>query len=950
MANKDSDDDGHYQSDGEGDSDELELGRIDPLAGEYSELDDALLVAKVLGEPPPSPPRLAGRWGLLERLGSGGMGEVRAAYDWKLERMVAIKFLHLRHGQVAEVARKRLEGEAQAMARIRRPAHVVEVYDVGAEGERVYLVMEYIKGPTLAGWRQQAERTCDEILAVYLQAGQGLAAIHAVGLIHRDFKPANAFVTAGEAGGIHVAVGDLGLAFATEPSAERPAGGDTESALHPARPLTATGAQPGTIQYMAPEQLRGEQADADSDQFAFCVSLYEALCGQRPFHEAGSAPAQLLASMERGMPAARQTNGKPLPAHVERALRRGLSMDRAARFPDMRTLLAALAPRPRRMWPWVTAGVMAPALVIALLLLRGGAPPTPCKTEAARELDGIWDEDVQTRLRERIAPNVGTSLGRAWATLDRLLHDQSAGWQSARAEVCEEERAATSNRPPDRTLTLRRECLRKNRRTLAQVSQAWLARGSDVGPNPVARLYGDAQALHKLRACSADNVALMASSRSEVSAPADPARQEKLTSLGDKLADIESLEREGKYEVAEVRARETLTAAEGLNNEPLLAEAKFRLGHVLTYLEKHEEAAPLLESATVLAAIHDMKTLAVDFWLYRLKHAIVALADTNLAHRWTEVTKYFLLQTGDFGRDNIWRAEYEEALGLLASREARHEDAAKHHEEALRIRRDITGPGGADLDAIQLSKSLNNLANVKRVAKEYDQAIQLYEKALGLREQVFGRDHLLVGEVLFNLGVAMADRGDHARATDYLDRALRIEDALPERTGAVLNRLLAMGVTELQAHEQEQKAGREERAREHLDRAQRHATAIAELHGRLEKGKAREMKAPRRIHEHVFLARVYELRQDHQMALDQIEAALHLHDRERAATTCGDGHDAYRDDLVSAASLLCEVGRAPEARAYIEKALNPPVSCRPDITDEITKRVQEEITRPACRP
>ncbi len=949
MANKDSDDGEHYQSDG--DSDELELGRIDPLAGEYSERDDALLVARILGEPPPAPPRLVDRWVLLERLGSGGMGEVHAAFDLKLERRVAIKFLRLLPGQDPQAARNRLAREAQAMAQIRRPANVVEVYDAGAEGERVYLVMEYIKGPTLAEW-QQEERTRDEILAVYLQAGQGLAAIHAVNLVHRDFKPANAFVTAGEAGSTHVAVGDLGLAFATEPGAERPDSVDTESALHPAKALTATGTQLGTIQYMAPEQLRGEKADARSDQFAFCVSLYEALCGKRPFHEARSAPAKLLAAMERGMPAARQKNGKPLPAHVERVLRRGLSMDPTARFPDIRTLLVELAPRPRRLWPWVTAGVMAPALVLALLLLllRGDAPPARCETEAARELDGIWDADVQTRLRERIATNGGTSLGRAWATLDRLLHDQSAEWQSARAEVCEQERAAASNRPPDRMLTLRRECLRKNRRTLAQVSQAWLARGSEIGPNPVARLYGDAEALHKLRACSADNVALMASSRSEVSAPADPARQEKLTSLGDKLADIESLEREGKYEVAEERARETLTAAEELNNEPLLAEAKFRLGHVLTYLEKHEEAAPLLESATVLAATHDMKTLAVDFWLYRLKHAIVALEDTNLAHSWTEVTKYFLLLTGDFGRDNIWQAEYEEALGLLASREARHEEATKHHEEALRIRRDITGPGGEDLDAIQLSKSLNNLANVKRVAKEYDQATQLYEKALGLREQVFGRDHLLVGEVLFNLGVAMADRGDYARATDYLDRALRIEDALPERTGAVLNRLLAMGVTALQAHTEEQEAGREARAREHLDRAQRYATAIVELHGRLETKRPREMKAPRRIFEYVFLARVHELRQEYQKAFDQLQAALHIHEQERAATTCGEGHDAYREDLVSAAYLLCEVDRTAESRAYLEKALNPPVSCQPDITADITKRIQEEITRPACRP
>jgi eukaryotic-like serine/threonine-protein kinase len=949
MANKDSDDDKQDQADEQRDSDELELGKIDPLAGGYSEDDDARLVARILGEPPP-PLRLADRWVLLERLGSGGMGEVHAAFDLRLDCKVAIKFLRLRDGQDKEAARQRFVREAQAMAQMRKHRqrlNVVQVYHVDAEDERVYLVMEHIDGPTLAEW-QKEERSPAEIVAAYLQAGRGLAAIHAAGLVHRDFKPANVFVTVDENGVMHVAVGDLGLASATEAGGERPEGVGTESALHPAAPLTATGVQLGTVQYMAPEQLRDEKAEACSDQFAFCVSLYEALCGRRPFEEGGASPTALLEAMRRDLPAARQRNGKPLPPRIERVLRRGLSMSREDRFPDMSTLLAELTPGPRRAWPWVTAGMVTLALAVGLLVVFREPPPS-CAAKAARELAGIWDPAIEGLVRMHIEKHGGTWLGRAWETLGRMLDRQADAWHRDYTALCSDLEGTESSDARDRLTAFREECLRKNHETLKQVSQTWFTPGSEPGPHPEVHLYDDAVALLALRDCSAEAARTLASPRGDVFVHAEPAQKEKLESLGAKLARIERLEREPNYEAAEALAREAKDEAKELGLEPVLAEAKFRLGHVLTYMHEHKEGGELLAEAADLAARHDMKALALDIWLYRLKHAAVDLEDTALAQRWTPVTRHALLQTGDLELQNIWHAEYEESLGLVASREGKREQAMEHHRKALEIRETLLGETEPDLVKFLRAKSLNNMANVERAAKQRDAAAQHYQEALALTREVLGTEHPEVGAVLFNLGLMASQQGVYDLAAGYLERALDIEEALAvPRIDKLLSRRRALGVNELMAYDAVN-ATDPKLARAHIDGAERHADAIAALHRRLEQDNPEAMRDEDRIDEHVFLAGVHDRRGNLVKALERLEAMLRIREPLQTAASCED-RARYRDDLVSAGYLLCELDRTAEARAYIEKALHPSPPCPPEDTRGIQERIQDEIARPACRP
>src|SRR3954468_8020130 len=215
-------------------------------------------------EPPePSLPTgtAIGRYTVLERIGAGGMGVVYAVLDPELDRKVAVKLLRAGEGSASRRAELeyRLVGEARAMAQLAHP-NVVTVFEIGRFGDQLFLAMEFVEGHTLRDWLAEKPRSWREIVEVFAAAGEGLATVHAAGLVHRDFKPTNVLV--GRDGRPRVT--DFGL-------------------VQDGSPGTARGAIAGTPYYMSPEQFRGEPADARSDQFSFCVALFAALHGVRPF-------------------------------------------------------------------------------------------------------------------------------------------------------------------------------------------------------------------------------------------------------------------------------------------------------------------------------------------------------------------------------------------------------------------------------------------------------------------------------------------------------------------------------------------------------------------------------------------------------------------------------------------------------------------------------------------
>jgi predicted Ser/Thr protein kinase len=302
-----------------------------------------------------APGTTLGRYVLLDRLGEGGMGVVYAAHDPELDRKVALKLL--RTSDSAPKRRERLLREAKALARLAHP-NVVAVHDVGSIGEQVFVAMELIDGRTLRQWVADERPGWRAIVEVYRQAGRALSAAHALGIVHRDFKPDNVLIDSGG----RVRVVDFGLARAVGEQAR--AVSDARSG--PSDRLTRTGSLMGTPAYMAPEQHRGEAAGAAADQFGFCVALYEALYGQRPF--AGDTLDTLARSVTAGDIRAPSRDASA-PLWLHRVLARGLRVAAIDRYPTMDALLAALdrdpAPRRRRV-------ALAIALTLAIALVASG--------------------------------------------------------------------------------------------------------------------------------------------------------------------------------------------------------------------------------------------------------------------------------------------------------------------------------------------------------------------------------------------------------------------------------------------------------------------------------------------------------------------------------------------------------------------------------------------------
>ena len=416
-------------------------------------------------------PDAIGRFKISRRLGAGGMGMVFEGRDETLERKVAVKLLRLDDtGSQSDEASARLLREAQALARVTHP-NVIQVFEVGTWRDQVFVAMEYIDGCTFEEWQRDPDLAWPEILRAYLDAGRGLAAAHAAGIVHRDFKPSNVM----RANDGRVVVLDFGLARDTN---DLDTAGDSmilaraaQSAASLARraltdplgtPLTATGAVMGTPAYMAPEQHAGTRTDARTDQFSFCVSLYEALYGERPF--SGGSLAVLASSVLEGRvrPVPEFTR---VPIWIREVLIRGLDVEPDARFADMNALLGELDRVPvgrRGRWRrWAAVGAISLATAGATWTARRSIDLEPARARVAAVLasatlerdaleergagtsaDAHWDALVLAHARESVAKDPTMALASLrhltpgethWVPAARVLaaraRDEGAAWR-----------------------------------------------------------------------------------------------------------------------------------------------------------------------------------------------------------------------------------------------------------------------------------------------------------------------------------------------------------------------------------------------------------------------------------------------------------------------------------------------------------------------------------------
>lgn len=320
--------------------------------------------------PASAAPDRIGRYEVLGTIGQGGMGIVVKAHDPQLVRTIAIKLVRPRKGRGSAGAedRARLLREARALAALSHP-NVVPVYDVGEHDDGLFVAMQFIEGANMRVWLDRERPPWRRVLGVFRAAGRGLAAAHAVGMVHRDFKPANVLV--GDDGRVRVV--DFGLARAGFDVDAGAAEGDT-SVLGG---VTQSGVLVGTPTYMAPEQFTGAVGDARADQYAFCVSMFEAFYGRLPFV---ADDLRSLVTLKRAGRMAEPPVPSPIPQDLHAVIVRGLSPDPAQRFGSMPDLLrelrrigeagegAAATPARTARYSWWIVGVILALAAIAVAI------------------------------------------------------------------------------------------------------------------------------------------------------------------------------------------------------------------------------------------------------------------------------------------------------------------------------------------------------------------------------------------------------------------------------------------------------------------------------------------------------------------------------------------------------------------------------------------------------
>jgi tetratricopeptide (TPR) repeat protein len=694
-----------------------------------------------------------GRYEIGVPLGSGAFGKVYRARDPELARDVALK---VTEAPLGDADRDELLAEARVMATIRHP-NVAVVHDVGvveidevrevapdplaattpgASGEgrvRVFIVMELVTGANLRDWLAAAPRTRREILDVLRQAGRGLAAAHAEGIVHRDFKPENVLVD----GDGRALVIDFGLARA-------PVAAVADDA--PLADAMSTHRIAGTPAYMAPEQLAGGKATPGTDQFAYAVTIWEALHGLRPF--SGTTLAELRGAFAQPP----RTAGRRLPSRLRGVLARALSADPAARWPSLDAMLGALdVRRGRRLVPVgfaVTAGAAVAGWIVAT---RPAEVVDPCARPTA-ELAGVWDAAKRDAIAAAFHPiDRGDAVfAHVASTLDRV----TGAWLDARRDACVASpraeppgaasdpwapaRPAAARRDPDRRLA----CLQDWRRQLAAVTDAF-ARAT---PEVVDRALAALGELPPVARCA----------DSDTGSPADPARA---AAASDKLANARALRVAGRDDASLAEL-----AAIDRDADPSIAVAAALLeGELLTSLGRFDDARTSAHHAFDLAiGVGDRRSAAEA----AADLAFLGVYDTGRitdSLQWVQTGQSLLSSLDDALELD---AKLANAEGNLLVTRGVPAAAGPAFERAVADYRRI------DPDHPALGTNLASLGATEMDRGRLDDAERDLRDGVSRAERDLGPDHLEVATARIELGLVEHARGHYGEAARHMDRAM----------------------------------------------------------------------------------------------------------------------------------------------------------------------------------
>ncbi len=759
------------------------------------------------GEPGPDVrvgARLAEHFQVLRRIGSGGMGVVVLARDLRLDREVAIKLVG---STSSDRGGARLQREAQAMAQLAHP-NVVAVHEVGTVAGSVYIAMEFVDGGTARSWIRERPRTWSEVLDVYLQAARGLAAAHAAGLVHRDFKPDNVLV--GKDGRVRVA--DFGLARSRGIDAQAATAGSIEipaeqqaSFQHPT--LTATNAVVGTPGYMAPEQFANKDVGPAVDQFAFGVALWEALFGDRPYGPHAALPEEEL--VVRPTPPDRRA-----PKWLRRALSRAIAPRPEDRFVDMRALVHALETgRARGTRKRIALLACGGAAIVAAVGLGVGRElrTDPCAGAAAGAAE-VWTDGRAATIASAIAGVDADAGPSAWRGLQPRVSAWISAWTQARLDSCAATRVDASR--SDVLLDRSYACFDDR---LHEVD-AWL-RLLEAGDRAAVLAIGARDVLPSIEVCG-DTQYLLA----QVDRPTDPQVAARVDELSAALIDIEVRFRAGARLQARAEIDGLRQDVEATGYEPLRASWLYSRGHMAlagsdfadAYTDLHDayvaartagDDALAAAAARHLAFLHGIQKREIDVarvWIDHVEIDIArGVAPVELA---VAVAAVEVVMAGYEGRFEEAIVHGEKAveladaqLGDFARIEARKAlaealDTAGRHTEAIAMYEDVL----RRLDALEGASALarepvfSNLGLAYYQMGRYDDAIDMHRKALAAAQSAASVGHVDTWTSEFNLGLALVGAERYDEGAQHLEIARALVNELGPGTGFDADRALVL--------------------------------------------------------------------------------------------------------------------------------------------------------------
>ncbi|MEM9456560.1 MAG: serine/threonine-protein kinase [Myxococcota bacterium] len=738
----------------------MSVDDIPPLGAPPEDLETRRLRAKtaqaLFGDQAPDVMKI-GRFQLRSQLGSGGQGAVFVADDPKLGRRVALKRLTTAHAE----HRERMHREARALAKVDHP-NVVSVYEVDEdETGRTFLVMALVEGLPLDRWLREQPRPWAEVVELMCTVGDGLAAIHAAGLVHRDVKPQN--IVVGKDG--KATLVDLGIAVQGE-------------TLGVAKVPTA-----GTVGYIAPEHYDG-QADPRSDQFGFCVTLWEALHGVRPPWSVTLSQAPSLHSSSFGSSPSNahspgpETDEEPLdpsqssgvrdklPRRLPGVLGRGLRHEPDERYDDMASLVAALRellPRPRRSL-WALGGLLAAGIVIGASFFF---VPDPC--DDSTSVGAVWGEDVQHSVRDAFLGAGANDGEQIFATVDRMMGAASSSLSDRWSDACELPRRSSAR------LVALAEVRSAQAALSAITAELPLVEGSNQSELPVrlARTLSRFQVLGNRDTCEQTEVLLEAT--------------EQMQQINRVSRRAEARWLAGDYDSAlAALGTEAEPLAEGETLGPVRTRLLFERGRRALESQRFDEAISTLEQARSSAETLGCDGLGARVLALLAKAELLASNDSTERAGYTSQEALEKVERIDAAGPR--RAEALKSRGLYLQRRRNYADAIEHYHRALEILRAQQPP-----DVIGITDTLLNLAVSQARQGDPGAAIETLHGAIEQRETLLWPEHPSLYKFHASLSYRYLDLDQPVASERALARALALATAgLGEGSSRVATLHIAM--------------------------------------------------------------------------------------------------------------------------------------------------------------